>query len=80
MSTPRSYSIDKPLFKFAYTGIEILKYLITSFEATLYYQRYARVLFTDLRILAKDDKGIPLASWSLCSIVENTTAAIQSWY
>lgn len=27
-------------------------------------------LFIDLRILAEDDKDIPLASWSLCSIVE----------
>lgn len=37
-------------------------------------------LFIDLRILAEDDKGIPLASWRLRSVVENIMAVIQSWY
>lgn len=35
-------------------------------------------LFINLRILAEDDKGIPLAS--LHSVVENIMAVIQSWY
>lgn len=35
-------------------------------------------LFINLRMLAEDDKGIPLAS--LHSVVENIMAVIQSWY